>query len=192
MQARAIPDWKIVLLGEAAVGKTSLIQQYILHTFDPSLEQTVAGSFVSEVIDVDGTSVQLSIWDTAGQERYRSLIPTYTRHAAAALIVFDVTNSDTQKGIDAWVKTVVDSCSADCAVYIIGNKTDLAPALPLDDAEQYAAEHMFPFFTTSATDYASVERVFARIARDLALQKRAAQPLRCPDPPDRSKESGCC
>jgi Ras-related protein Rab-6A len=79
MDFSSIQDWKIVLLGDTHVGKTSLIQQYILPTFDPYLEQTIAASFVSRVVETDGTNVQLSIWDTAGQERYRSLVPAYTR-----------------------------------------------------------------------------------------------------------------
>ncbi|CEG73018.1 Putative Rab family, other [Rhizopus microsporus] len=87
-----IPSVKLVLLGDSAVGKSSIITKYATDTFVEGREATIGAAFLAKICATEDRTVKFDIWDTAGQERFRSLAPMYYRNAAAALVVFDVTN----------------------------------------------------------------------------------------------------
>ena len=98
---------KIVVVGDSAVGKTSIVARYINDTFYPNNESTIGAAFFSKVIESrDGIKDKIEIWDTAGQERYRSLVPMYYREAAGALIVYDVTIKGSLQNAQDWVKDI--------------------------------------------------------------------------------------
>jgi Ras-related protein Rab-5C len=87
-------NFKVVLVGDTNVGKTSILQRYAKDNFETDSETTISPTFLTRMIDfpVSGLKAKLQIWDTAGQEKYRSVTPIYYRDAAAAICVFDVTN----------------------------------------------------------------------------------------------------
>ena len=81
---------KIVFLGDSSVGKTCIIGRFMTGDFNTGYEATIGTDFSTKTMTVGNRSIQLQIWDTAGQERYRSLIPSYIRDSAAAVIVYDI------------------------------------------------------------------------------------------------------
>jgi small GTP-binding protein len=83
--------FKLVFVGDQAVGKSSIITRFIKDQFDPAHNPTVGIDFVSKNLNIGGVAVRLQLWDTAGQERFRSLIPGYLRDCQAAFIIFDLT-----------------------------------------------------------------------------------------------------
>ena len=99
---------KLVLLGESAVGKTSLVFGFVKEVFDKlefqEFNSTIGAAFLSKTVFFDDTTVKFQIWDTAGQERYHSLAPMYYRGAQAAIVVYDITNTDTFERAKTWVK----------------------------------------------------------------------------------------
>lgn len=95
---------KLVLCGNAAVGKTSITMRYKDGKFTQINEPTLAGAYQEKKIRTkNGEEMQLNIWDTAGDERFRSIMPLYYRDAEIALLVFDLTDPETFKGIDYWL-----------------------------------------------------------------------------------------
>ena len=86
--------YKVVLLGEGRVGKTSLVVRYCQNTFRDDQQATIQASFLTKKLNVDGVKLELAIWDTAGQERFHALGPIYYRDADAALLVYDLTDLD--------------------------------------------------------------------------------------------------
>ena len=97
--------FKYIIVGESSVGKSCLLLQFIDNRFKDSHDLTIGVDFGSKTIQLnDNTNVKVQIWDTAGQERYRSLAPMYYRGAAAAIIVYDITNPDSFAGAKSWVK----------------------------------------------------------------------------------------
>jgi small GTP-binding protein len=171
---RASTGVKVVVLGDHWVGKTSFLQQFHTHTFDPDVETTVAVAYFVTEITTERGSIQLSIWDTAGSEKYRSLMPTYLRDATAAIILFDISNRESFDNLQIWLGIVREHCGECCRVYIVGNKNDLAPGFPITEAEDWAMKREYPFFQASAKRLPSVNAVFRAVAGDLSMRR---QPL---------------
>ena len=85
-------QFKLVLLGDSAVGKSSLVLRFVRGQFFEYQESTIGAAFLTQTVALNDTTVKFEIWDTAGQERYHSLAPMYYRGAAAAIVVYDITN----------------------------------------------------------------------------------------------------
>jgi small GTP-binding protein len=115
---------KIIMVGDAGVGKTSVMFTYVEGAFRNHFPTIGAGER-TKVVDVNGSRVLLDIWDTAGQERYRSQIRMYVTGAAVAIVMFDVNDRVTLENLDDWVKIVRENSEPDTKLFIVGNKTDL-------------------------------------------------------------------
>merc|ERR1712065_7596 len=107
--ASKICQFKLVLLGESAVGKSSLVLRFVKGQFHEYQESTIGAAFLTQTVCLDDTTVKFEIWDTAGQERYHSLAPMYYRGAQAAIVVYDITNTDTFNRAKAWVKGAAEA-----------------------------------------------------------------------------------
>ena len=95
---------KIVILGDSAVGKTSILLRYLFDKFKVTSESTIGAAYSSKLfIDKEGNKEKIEFWDTAGQERYKSLVPMYYRDAHGALIVYDITNEQSIKEAHRWL-----------------------------------------------------------------------------------------
>ena len=94
MSQGKLRKYKLVFIGDQAVGKTSIISRFQFDTFDDHYQTAIGIDFVSKTVPVDDGTVRLQLWDTAGQERFRSLIPSYIRDSRVAVVVFDITNGN--------------------------------------------------------------------------------------------------
>jgi small GTP-binding protein len=105
---------KLVLCGNAAVGKTSITMRYKEGVFKKVHEPTLAGAYQEKKVKTKtGEEIQLNIWDTAGDERFRSIMPLYYRDAEIALLVFDLTDPESFKGIDYWLGELEEKVKAE-------------------------------------------------------------------------------
>lgn len=104
---------KVVLLGDTNVGKSSILQRFVMDRFDPSNKTTRVANCLSKSLFVSelNTDITFQIWDTAGQERYKCLASMYYKGADVALLIFDLTNEKTFTNIDSWVKELRDKVS---------------------------------------------------------------------------------
>lgn len=118
-------QFKLVLLGESAVGKSSLVLRFVKGQFHEFQESTIGAAFLTQTLCLDDTTVKFEIWDTAGQERYHSLAPMYYRGAQAAIVVYDITNTDTFVRAKNWVKELQRQARPDIVIALAGNKSDL-------------------------------------------------------------------
>lgn len=173
-------DSKIIILGDASVGKTSILIQFNSNHFEQTIESTVGASFSTKVVETSNGPVELFMWDTAGQEKYRSLIPMYTRSAVAAIIVVDITSQSSISSLDMWYDIVKQNCGLkSCRIYIVANKFDLISesekAAAIVNVKRWANEHSFPFFATSAKQFETVQPVFQKIAEDISTSQNGVQ-----------------
>ncbi|KAJ5073849.1 ras-related protein rab-5c [Anaeramoeba ignava] len=160
---------KLVVLGYASVGKSSLVLRFCKGLFYEYQEPTVGAAFLTQTITFGTTETKLEIWDTAGQERYQSLAPMYYRGAAAALIVFDITNYESFIKAKNWVKEVKQQSQSNEILVLVGNKVDMESDRKVDysEAENYAIELNLAYFETSAKSGYNVKEVFIEVAKML-------------------------
>jgi len=163
--------FKLVLLGDAAVGKSSILMRFLQNKFTDGIETTVGAAFSTKTIETRNRQVKFEIWDTAGQERFKSLAPMYYRGASSAMVVYDQSNMATFERAQEWVKQVMStSMNPNIIVALVGNKMDLDPSLrqvPIEMAEAFAEREGLLFQEASAKTGKNVLSVFEMIASQL-------------------------
>eukprot|EP00850_Spirogloea_muscicola_P022294 SM000287S10616 [mRNA] locus=s287:13819:16051:+ [translate_table: standard] len=167
-----------VLLGDMGAGKSSLVLRFVKGQFSEYQESTIGAAFLTQSVAVNETTVKFEIWDTAGQERYHSLAPMYYRGAAAAVIVYDITNTDSFARAKKWVQELQKQGNPNLVMALAGNKADLdnARKVTAEEAQEYAEENGLFFMETSAKSAENVNELFYEIARKLPKVQPAQQP----------------
>ncbi|CAZ81997.1 unnamed protein product [Tuber melanosporum] len=117
---------KLVLLGEAAVGKSSLVLRFVNDDFQENKEPTIGAAFLTQRCTLPSRTIKFEIWDTAGQERFASLAPMYYRNAQTALVVYDITKPTSLTKAKHWVSELQRQASPGIVIALVGNKLDLA------------------------------------------------------------------
>jgi len=173
----------VVLLGEAATGKTSLAVRFAKGLFSEYSESTIGAAFLTKTLVLDtGESYRLEIWDTAGQERFNSLAPMYYRAAKICIVCYDITSRDSYMRAIDWVDELHrDGPGPSCVIALAGLKADLASKreVPEQEARTFALDHGVQVFAeTSAKTEFGVEKLF-----ELALRRLPNEtPLSAPAP----------
>jgi len=191
-------QFKLVLLGDSAVGKSSLVLRFVKKTFFEYQESTIGAAFLTQTVALNDCVVKFEIWDTAGQERYHPLAPMYYRGAAAAIVVYDVTNRQSFQRAKSWVKELQRQGNANICIALSGNKVDLADGgrqVEADEAKAYADENGLLFFETSAKTNQNVNEMFRSIAVKLPktpTQPRSSNIVIDPEVVPEQKKEGCC
>lgn len=172
--------YKLVFLGEQAVGKTSIITRFMYDTFDNNYQATIGIDFLSKTMYLDDRTVRLQLWDTAGQERFRSLIPSYIRDSSVAVVVYDVTNKASFGNCDKWIEDVRAERGGDVIIMLVGNKTDLADKrqVTAEEGEAKAKKLNVLFFETSAKSNSNIKQMFRKLAEALPGQDAANEGAR--------------
>jgi len=170
-------QFKLVLLGESAVGKSSLVLRFVKGQFTEYQESTIGAAFLTQTVFLNDTCLKFEIWDTAGQERYHSLAPMYYRGAHAAIVVYDITNRDSFERAQNWVKELQRQGNPNIVIALAGNKLDLAEhrQVPSDEAQSYSDENGLLFMETSAKTAANVNELFVAIAKKLPKNQPRTQ-----------------
>ncbi|XP_067404443.1 ras-related protein Rab-41 isoform X5 [Emydura macquarii macquarii] len=161
--------FKLVFLGEQSVGKTSLITRFMYDSFDNTYQATIGIDFLSKTMYLEDRTIRLQLWDTAGQERFRSLIPSYIRDSAAAIVVFDITNLNSFQQTSKWIDDVRTERGSDVIIMLVGNKTDLADKrqVSIEEGERKAHELNVMYIETSAKAGYNMKQLFRRVAAAL-------------------------
>jgi Ras-related protein Rab-21 len=188
--AMDVKEGRVVLIGDAKVGKTTLLHQF-LHADSTTLHQPTAGAvFNSAKLTINDQEIGMQIWDTAGQERYRALGPVYYRKSRAAIAVFDLTDADTMKALESWISAFRQN-SDDPFVVIAANKSDLTDeiALTIEETTAWASQMQAECIWTSALTGLGVGDVFGTIGAHL-LRIRQGEMIRTEDTESNSRS--CC
>ncbi|PSN30831.1 Ras-related protein Rab-7a [Blattella germanica] len=169
---------KVIILGDSAVGKTSLMNQYMNRRFSNQYKATIGADFLTKEIIIDDRIVTMQIWDTAGQERFQSLGVAFYRGADCCVLVFDVSTLTTFKSLDSWRDEFLIQASPrdpeNFPFVVLGNKIDLETrAISAKEAKQWClSKNNIPYIETSAKEAINVELAFQTIARNALEQER--------------------
>ena len=161
---------KIVLLGETAVGKTSIIQRFITDSFNSNCISSLSAQFNSKTMEINGETLKIDIWDTAGQEKYRSLARIFYKDAKVIVFVYDITNKKTFEEIkNYWFPQTKDNCENNVIYALVGNKNDLYEKEEVNeiDAINYAKEINAVFTTASALSNVGINSLFETLGQKL-------------------------
>lgn len=148
---------KLVLLGEAAVGKSSLVLRFCSNDFNENTSPTIGAAFLTQKCRLENRVVKFEIWDTAGQERFHSLAPMYYRNAAAAVVVYDITKAASLEKAKAWVKELQRQANPNIVICLVGNKSDLVS----EPSKPVSSESTEPQTETEGNDEEEAEPVSA-------------------------------
>jgi Ras-related protein Rab-5C len=193
---RLIRSEKIVLIGAASSGKTSLVNRFTRDHFVANSDATIGAAFMSKTITVEGTDIKLEIWDTGGSEKYKALAPMYYREARAAIIVFDITSRHSFEEAGEWLSEFRERGQPTALVVGAANKVDLEDQRNVSesDVRDFASENQLEFWkATSALSGVGVHELFAELARLLlALPAVRGTEIAVNKESPQGKDSNCC
>ncbi|KAM0671962.1 Rab11-like GTPase [Ordospora colligata] len=200
--------FKIVLIGDSAVGKTNLLSRLTRNEFIHDSKATIGVEFGTLTFKIGNDVIKAQIWDTAGQERYQAIVQAYYRGTSGAVIVYDTTNKDSlKKATDLWLSQLRDFSPNDIPIMLVGNKADLEVEREVDTqiARDEAVANGLSFFETSAMTGDNVKEAFfelvsaihkrakmQRCTADKKKLKSAKFDTECLKDPARESKAGCC
>ncbi|KAK2145368.1 hypothetical protein LSH36_683g03125 [Paralvinella palmiformis] len=162
--------FKIVLIGDAGVGKTCVVQRFKAGTFTGKHGNTIGVDFTMKTLMLDGKRIKLQIWDTAGQERFRTITQSYYRSANGVILAYDITKRETFNNVQRWLEDVKKYAAPNIAQLLIGNKKDLESVreVPFSVAQEFAEyNHMIDALETSAKENNNIDTAFLKLAKEL-------------------------
>ncbi|PKU63525.1 Ras-related protein RABA5c [Dendrobium catenatum] len=161
--------FKVVIIGDSAVGKSNLLSRYARNEFNINTKATIGVEFQTQSLEIDGREVKAQIWDTAGQERFRAVTSAYYRGAVGALVVYDISRSSTFESVQRWLQELNTHSDTTIAKMLVGNKCDLEDirAVSVEEGKSLAeAEGLF-FIETSALDSTNVKAAFEIVIKEI-------------------------
>ncbi|KAK5643926.1 hypothetical protein RI129_007771 [Pyrocoelia pectoralis] len=171
-----IKTFKIIVVGDSNVGKTSLTYRFCESKFIQTSEATIGVDFRERTLHIDDEDIKLQLWDTAGQERFRkSMVQHFYRNVHAVVIVYDVTNRASFDSLVYWLDECDRNCFTNVPRILVGNKCDEKLEINTNMAQRFADQHNMPLFETSArldSECDNVEAIFLTLAHKLKNQKQ--------------------
>ena len=174
-----IPTYKVILLGNAGVGKTQIVNVAKKGSFDEQYKATILNSPSVFIGNNDGKSIKLAIWDTPGQKKFNSCVDVMCNEAHAVVLVYDITNEQSFENIPTLIQLAQKHANKDAAYFLVGNKADMEKEgkrnVRTEDTEKYAEENKMQFCEVSAKDGTKIKELFEAIVKKLV--KKVPQKL---------------
>uniref|UniRef100_A0A0E0LZ99 Ras-related protein RGP1 n=1 Tax=Oryza punctata TaxID=4537 RepID=A0A0E0LZ99_ORYPU len=161
--------FKVVLIGDSAVGKSQLLARFARNEFNLDSKATIGVEFQTRTLHIDARTVKAQIWDTAGQERYRAVTSAYYRGAVGAMLVYDITKRQSFDHVARWLEELRGHADKNIVIMLIGNKSDLGTlrVVPTEDAKEFAERENLFFMETSALESTNVENAFMTVLTEI-------------------------
>ena len=182
-ESSAITSFKVVMLGEANVGKTCIVNRYLKNSFTADNMSTIGSNFSSKQLDIKPAGcasyqkVKLQIWDTAGGEQFRSLVPMYYKNASAVCLIYDSTSKESFEQLAYWVKELENRSDKNVHINVVASKIDddEREEVPLKKAAEYSTSIGAHFHQTSAKDGTGIDKLFTDTAHTLYTKMLAGE-----------------
>ncbi|KAL5538292.1 hypothetical protein UlMin_044017 [Ulmus minor] len=161
--------FKVVLIGDSAVGKSQLLARFSRNEFSLDSKATIGVEFQTKTLVIDHKTIKAQIWDTAGQERYRAVTSAYYRGAVGAMLVYDITKRQSFDHVARWLEELRGHADKNIVIMLVGNKSDLGTLrdVPTEDAKEFAQRENLFFMETSALEATNVEPSFLTVLTEI-------------------------
>ena len=161
--------FKILLLGDSSVGKSSLFLSFMDKSWNETFVPTIGVDFKIKTINVNNMNIKFQVWDTAGQERFRTIISSYYKGAHGILLVYDITLKESFESLNDWLNEIKKNTSKNIVKVLIGNKIDLNDKriISFDEAKEFADNNNMKYIETSAKTATNVDQAFGLIGVEL-------------------------
>ena len=159
--------FKVLLLGNSDVGKSSLLLRFVDSLWNDAFVPTIGVDFKVKTLEINNKKVKMQIWDTAGQERFRTVVSTYFRGAHGILLLYDVTNKDSFKNLENWLIEIEKNSSDKVLKILVGNKCDLSDdrEIQTEEGQAFAVRNGMEFMETSAKMNTNVSEAFETLGK---------------------------
>ena len=212
--------FKLLLIGNSSVGKSSLLFRFVENVWDDNFVPTIGVDFVNYIIynfyiynqtqklktlEVNGKKVKLQIWDTAGQERFKNITASYYRGGNGVLVVYDITDRDSFENLNSWLIEIEKNANKNVYKLLIGNKSDLEEKrkVTYQEGKDFATSNGMQFIETSAKTASKVQEAFelltqeiikASVTKDRGMEKKEKSVHLSSGVSDLStkQKGGCC
>ena len=160
---------KVCLLGDAAVGKTSLVYRFIENRFSKDFKTTLGVNLLKKAVEMDDKNISVQIWDLGGQDAYKNLRKLYLEGAQGALLVFDVTSQSSFDNLGDWLTSLYDVRGEKIPLILIGNKIDLEQnrVVKEEKVKEFAKGKNMEYLFTSAKTGQEVENAFRQLIKKI-------------------------
>ena len=188
--------YKILLLGDTQVGKSSFLMRYIDNTFQESYLSTVGLDFKVKNVQLDdGKTYRVQIWDTAGQDRFHAITRNYFKNAHGIILIYDVTLIESFQNVKNWIKQIKEEVTDKVSIILVGNKIDMENqrVVSKEEGEKMAASYGLKFYECSAKTGENVEEIFKDIVTKTVenfskVEEKEATKLKN----KKGQKKGCC
>ena len=171
--------YKIIIIGDASVGKTALLSKYLKGVFPKSPLSTIATEFATKIIQIkEGGYIKAQIWDTAGEEKYKSITYHHYKKSVGGLIVYDITKKLTFENVKNWYNDLITKAEKGCIIALVGNKLDLVERnggnreVLKEEAQAYAEDNHMLFYETSAYNGTNINDIFEELMQTIYTERR--------------------
>ena len=162
----SVTKHKIIFVGDAGVGKTSIINRIVDNPFKDTYEMSIGVDFMSKNLNYKGQNIKLLLWDSAGQEKYKGLIPSYVRNSSIVFVVYDISSKTSFNNVSSWI-TFIKSIE-NTRLVLCGNKIDLTTReVEKSEGEQFAQKEGISFFEVCAETGENIKFMFYSVVADL-------------------------
>ena len=190
-------EYRLLLIGEQAVGKSSIMNRYVENTFEINIIGTAGLDLKKKIIEINGEQIKIYIFDSAGQERFRSIAKNQYKKADGIILIYDITDKKSFESINFWVNSIKEFLINGTECLLIGNKIDLnnLRVVSLNEGENLSHNLNIPFIETSAKDDINVNQAFMKIIDVLYkkdLNKKIITYSNKNEKKEIQKASGCC
>ena len=171
--------FKLLLIGNSSVGKSSLLFRFVENVWDDNFVPTIGVDFVNKIfiiliqklktLEVNGKKVKLQIWDTAGQERFKNITASYYRGGNGVLVVYDITDRDSFENLNSWLIEIEKNANKNVYKLLIGNKSDLEEKrkVTYQEGKDFATSNGMQFMETSAKTASKVQEAFELLTQEI-------------------------